>query len=110
MIYLAFGKSKVPRWWNIFLKKDFQHCFYFVQHGETWLRVDACKDSITVCIDSPADYIESHKLVKVSPKQANRSIITLSTCVSLCKKAIGIKKPFLWTPYQLYREVKSWDC
>lgn len=110
VIYLVFGKTKASHWWNRFIHKDYQHCFCFFQHGEHWIRLDCSKEGVVNCLDNPFDYIESHKVVKVVQKTGRRGIFNLSTCVALCKKAIGMRNPFVLTPYQLYKAVKKWDC
>lgn len=109
VVYLAFGNTKVSWWWNRFLRNGYQHCFAFVQHGEHWIRLDGEKKGIVVCHDNPFDYIKTHKIVKVVQKAGGHGIFCLSTCVSLCKKAIGMRRPFVLTPYQLYKAVIKWD-
>lgn len=109
VVYLVFGNTKVNWWWNRFLKPGYQHCFAFVQHGDKWIRIDGEKESLVVCLDNPVEYVKGHKLVKVVQKTGGRGIFSLSTCVALCKKAIGMRNPFVLTPYQLYKAVKKWQ-
>lgn len=95
------------------LKEGFSHVAVIVETTRGWVLIDpgigtpdiraidssdvvqACKShGWTVC-ETETRYIEA-----TSP-------FMLNNCVGVVKKILGIRAPFVWTPYQLYRYLEK---
>jgi len=58
-------------------------------------------------IDRQPDKIEEVIIVKINRKTARQSLFMLNTCVGHVKQILGINRPFIWTPYQLYKYLEK---
>jgi hypothetical protein len=46
-------------------------------------------------------------IVKIDRKTARQSLFMLNTCVGHVKQILGINRPFIWTPFQLYKYLEK---
>jgi hypothetical protein len=96
-------------WWSRFLHSKIKHCYVVVPsidccivHSRTTEKFDLFNESdINVIID-PNSIIVGYK-----QKPSSRSLFMLNTCVGHTKQLLGINKPFIWTPYQLYKYLRK---
>ncbi len=94
--YIGFTKG-VDHWWTRFLHPKINHCYLMtIDRG----RVIVYEKGITEVKVYTIDEIESRQ-----------GLFMLNTCVGHIKQLLGINRPFIWTPYQLYKYIgsKSWD-
>lgn len=104
------------------LKEGFRHCFILINDGENWISVDPMANYMEVSTHKvPADFDfaswlsqRGHHIIEA---QVARNItscapIMLFTCVEACKRVLGIHKPFIFTPWQLYQYLfkQQRDC
>lgn len=109
--YLVFSNSKRPilKW----LKDGYQHCAIVRnEYGTIWTVIQDAYNHLSVTTALVADYPDPMMLfesastiipVDIDTKDRFRGHICLFNCVEVCKAVLGIKKPFILTPYQLYR-------
>ena len=106
--------SKTPRWFNRYLKIGFWHVFLVVQddHGY-WVRIDARCSSPCVEVVAPSEFA-AHNLIdlyeaqgfiakELRVRQKALPILMVGSCVGLVKAWLGIRNPFVVTPWQLYK-------
>ena len=60
-----------------------------------------------LAIDQQMDKIDEVIIVKIDRKTARQSLFMLNTCVGHVKQILGINRPFIWTPYQLYKYLEK---
>ena len=99
---------------KLFLKDGFAHVFVVVQSNNSWVRVDSQAGKVAidiVCASSYSlgDFYRDEGLYVVETTQRYRpSFWPLETanCVGLSKTILGIRAPFVLTPWQLYRHLR----
>ena len=62
-------------------------------------------------IDEIDDKLGNDRLLRWNTVESEQGLFMLKTCVGHVKQLLDINKPFIWTPYQLYKYKgsKSWD-
>ena len=97
------------------LKRGFRHVFVALQNGQYWIRVDGMAAVPVVEVVAGADYdlatfyrAEGYTVVevKVGDKSARGPLVN-ANCVGLSKGFLGIRQPFIITPYGLYRHLRN---
>jgi len=100
-------------WASRFLRPGFRHVFAAVADHEHWIMVDP-RDGVPVIevlapasYDLAAYYREAGFTVveRNDPGQPPRVPVLLSNCVGAIKALIGLRAPFVFTPYRLYRRL-----
>lgn len=112
--YVAFMGTKGTGFYTHLEKKGFNHCFIFTPINEFQYQViEHAKTYVQFGIVS-AEQIEHHIkdgfILKVRSKRKVRAhklwwLPTPDTCVTIVKQVLGIQKPFIWSPYQLYKHI-----
>ncbi len=102
--------------WPAFLGRDgFRHCFVVVPSGDYWVLLDGRAGSPRLDVigstkDSAAAYYrrEGFTIVEVSTRQ--RPPLwwpwMFHNCVGATKAVLGVRAPWVWTPWQLYRHLR----
>ena len=118
--YIAYLPTKSL--WRHVVKDNFTHCFIFFPYDgnlETAEFVCICEHFHSfinfglVAKEPLMRYISSngtYHSVTASRKVYNRWLWWIPkpfTCVTICKDILGIRKPFIWTPYQLFKYLRS---
>lgn len=92
------------------LKRGFRHVFCCISQGDYWILIDgmAGKPMVKVVagtqIDLAAFYRnEGYTVVSVNEGPGVRSPLAVANCVGIVKAVLGLRAPFVWTPYQLYK-------
>tara|TARA_Y100000590_G_C15492450_1_gene928342 strand:- start:10 stop:405 length:396 start_codon:yes stop_codon:yes gene_type:complete len=102
-------------WFDLFTKPGFRHCLIFGYNKKInkWISFDWTKigTEITILNNDEYIYVKSEakkqlgatfiEIKKIQTMYSNWSWIPMY-CVSVIKSILGIKKPFIITPYQLY--------
>ncbi len=119
IFYIVFENTKNTPWWQLFLDKEINHCYaitpvddnnsiMLTQTLASGIEITAFRTNIS---DLALNIIEHNK--KVIRMIATQNINTklrlrlFRDCVGLCKDLIGLDKPFMVTPKQLYRYLKT---
>jgi hypothetical protein len=114
LYYVCFRKS--DRWWGMFLKKDFGHCFVLINDGINWIEVCPRLRKAFISIIPVAaneDILKMyHKEIpefvaiemEFSEKFQPKVLFYAPTCVGFVKYVLGIR---MWacTPYRLFRKL-----
>ena len=51
------------------------------------------------------DDIGNNRLLRWNKAESGQGLFMLNTCVGHIKQLLGINRPFIWTPYQLYKYI-----
>lgn len=98
--------------WLRGLRPGFRHCFVTLRDGATWLCCDPLKDRIELAIlpvtpwfDLPRFYAKRGHTVllgSTKPDLPRRPLaIAPLTCVTIAKRLLGVRAPWVLTPWQL---------
>lgn len=111
-----FGGNKT-HWWTRFLKKGYYHCFIAMDTGyRKWVLIDPVMNYTDfIVVQNGDNFIKTiankgYTYVRIKPKfvcDRKRWHIRPFTCVEVVKNFLGISKPFIFTPYQLYKHIKK---
>lgn len=109
--YVVFCDS--PLKWLKWLKKDYRHCFLVRnEFGKVWTLIQHSTKGLEFSTylqsdyPSPLDFAgEGASMIKVSRSisEGKLGYFCHMNCVEIVKAAIGVRKTFIFTPYQLYR-------
>lgn len=103
-------------WWLTFLRRGFRHCFIIMRFADVWISVDALAHKTEIMrIELPdgfqlARWLESQGDTAVPcplpTPQLKPLWPSIFSCVEAVKRTLGLRKPFIFTPWQLYRFLK----
>jgi|TARA_R110002126_G_scaffold13118_1_gene55951 hypothetical protein len=109
------GVSEI--WYLKFLKPGFRHCFVMLNDGQKWVSIDPMAHYTEVIShDLPATYnviqwIEQQNCLAVkvplSAPEKRAQAPMFFTCVEAVKRIIGLRKFKVFTPWQLYKALRS---
>ena len=106
-VYVAFCMDDGPHWWSWMLHPTIKHCYALVPHQGKWYAFSKSVSGIELMlVDDIYDVVQNDILVKSTVRKCKRRLFMLNTCVGYTKQILGINKPFIWTPYQLYRHLE----
>lgn len=98
-------------------KKGYRHCQIFVRDRENWVCVDPMAHYMSVCVIGAMDDFDlrghiidqGHTYVPVRGISIQRRPAPLSflTCVSICKRILGMRDRRIVTPSQLYTHLSA---
>lgn len=100
------------------LKRDFKHVFVALQNGDYWIRVDGMSGVPVAEVVAAADYDlatfyreEGFTVSEVGvDDKAPRVPFASANCVGISKGFLGIRKPFIITPFGLYSYLRKATC
>lgn len=108
LAFVGFG-GQPTGWWTRFLKKGFYHCLIVLGNGREWVLVNPLAHYTDVIILKSfnvkkslerAGYLVCSTIPGIPAD--TRWMFRPYTCVETVKRFLGIKKPFILTPYQLF--------
>lgn len=107
------GKGR--HWLAPLLKKGFSHVAVVLPVGDYWVVIDPHMGTPEVSIptgttyDIAAFYRDAGWLVvEVEVRELEAfGPLMINNCVGMVKKFLGIRKPLIITPYQLYKHLKG---
>jgi len=103
-VYVAFCMDDGPHWWSWMLHPKIKHCYAVMPHRGEWYAFSRSTNGIELMlVENIYDVVDNDILVKSKVRKPTRGLFMLNTCVGYTKQILGINKPFIWTPYQLYR-------
>ena len=107
-IYVVFNKDD-NHWWTRFLHKEIQHCFVLKPLGYNYVvsQKTTSKFDLFTVSDKNDILDKPYRLMSCIQKKSPRGLLMLNTCVGHTKQMLGINKPFILTPYQLYKYLRS---
>jgi len=107
--YVAFSIDE-GHWWSWMLHPEIRHCYVVIPNNGEWFALGKSTEGIELMIvDNITDVVENDILIKSQVHRPKRGLFMLNTCVGYTKQVLGINKPFIWTPYQLYRYLEKQD-
>ena len=103
------------------LRRGFRHCFAVLRAGPLWLACEPLKDRIELdVLDLPDGFDlgafysrQGHRvLLGQRPGLESRPRFAPAplTCVTVVKRVVGIRAPWVWSPWQLYRHLCGPVC
>lgn len=100
MIRVYFAESDGQFWLKRFLLPGFSHCFIATEG----VVINPCFHCIQVFPDEGTYEATTFLDIDLEePKEIQRTIWQVFTCVSVIKSFLGINKYTIWTPYQLFQ-------
>lgn len=116
-VFVVFERSVNPRWYQTFLKPEFQHCYAMIDAGDSWLVIAPAWELLTFelrgkwLFPTVRDYAGDYATIvdcKVSIRPGKCvGFVGLFSCVAVVKGVLGVSDFFVWTPYQLYKRIKA---
>lgn len=112
VVFHDHGHGMFRRW----LRWGFRHVFVVVLREGYWIALDgrAGLPSLQVVAGQGFDLIGYYRrqhgftvLGICAPRIRPRTPFVLGTCVGAAKRLLGIRSPWVLTPYQLYLHLKS---
>lgn len=118
VVFHGFGQGALAR---LFGRAGYRHCFICFKSQGAWLRLDflggrpilelVCADAFDLAAfyrEAGLNVVETHRRAAGPPVWP----LMLATCVGAAKQILGLRVPFVLTPYQLKRhlekETHSW--
>lgn len=113
---VAFADAERPRWLRLFAK-GFRHCFALVCSSGRWVVINPMSHWTDVTVlAATADGATADEMVRTLEERGLAAVAcTVAepaqrawppapfTCVEVVKRILGIKKPLVLTPRQLFR-------
>lgn len=104
-VYIVFTKAKQLGWIRHFIHKEISHCFIIWNDRGQWIGIDNSIDDLSIfTIDNPNDILNESLVIRKDINQIYWPM-GFNTCVSLVKRVLGIRNPFIQTPYQLLKRI-----
>jgi len=103
-------------WPRLFGRPGFHHCFVALNDGRAWIVIDPCSDGLRIVADVAAQMdLGTHYRnlgftvaeTAVSRRRRSYRVPWAFTCVEAVKRILCIHGWWLWTPYQLYRQLEN---
>ena len=103
--------------WPAFFGRDgFRHCYVVVPAGDYWILMDGTAGALVIAVvggtdDSAAAYYKREGMTFIETPIRQRRLLwwplMLHNCVGATKAVLGVRAPWVWTPYQLYRYLRK---
>lgn len=107
------GRTDVK--WLRWLRPGYRHCFVALDDGAAWLTVDPLLHRLEVRASGlPSDFDLASEYRRMdlavlemvpNPVPLRRAPLGLFTCVETAKRLLGIRAPWVITPWRLYRYI-----
>jgi hypothetical protein len=104
--------------WLRLLRRGFRHCFVVLRPGPVWVACEPLKDRIELDVLAlPPDFdlaafygAQGHRVLQgrpPAPSPRRPFAPAPLTCVTVVKRLLGIRAPWVWTPWQLYGHLSA---
>lgn len=112
--YVAFIGTNTNNWYEKIEKQGFNHVIIFYQHDDSYYTIlEHVKTFVNFGVvekDALDEFLKDAIVLRVKSKRIVRPkwwwwIPTPDTCVTIVKQVLGVRKPFIWSPYQLYKHI-----
>lgn len=115
---VVFRAAAKENWWTVLLHRDFQHCFLatYIDDKRALVINPSCGGCGVHIVNKSIErlirvYDELGYTMAIYTAQCSEMerprLKLFRTCVGICKDFLGIAKPWIITPKQLYEEVKQ---
>lgn len=124
--YVCYCNRENPRWWNYWLKPDYQHVqlrrpirYGPELHDVLWLVLDPGLSHLATSIRGPEaapgidpEVLHSQRVESAPNWRRVREWFSFGpiTCVEIAKVALGINSWRVRTPWQLFKYLRSHGC
>lgn len=117
-VWVVFTRPERPYWWARFLKPGFGHTYLLMQTAGRWVVLNYGVDALCLAVTHIPAYASLGEFVKpgdtvvrVRAELRERYrvpwVFGPLTCVEMVKAVLGIRSPWILTPHQLYRRIRS---
>lgn len=99
------------------LTRGFRHCFVLLHNGLYWTRVEPMANRMHIDVFTHLDpaydlpdalRTQGHAVIEAKINYTeDGSLFTVLSCVSVVKRIIGLHKPLIQTPFQLYQHLSK---
>ena len=117
---IGFADAERPRWLRL-LAKGFRHCFALVQSSGRWVVINPMSHwTDVVVLAESADGSTADEMVRTLEARGLAAVACAVaeparhawppapfTCVEVVKRILGIQKPLVLTPRQLFRFIEQ---
>jgi hypothetical protein len=103
--------------WLRWLRAGFRHCFIILNDGDHWLAMEPLAHATEVTVlPSPPDFNlpewlqgQGHQVVEAALQRDSQRTAPLApmNCVEAVKRVLGLRRPLIVTPYQLYMHLSA---
>ena len=95
-------------WWSRLLHPKIRHCYVIKPDNGKWIVFGKTTKGVEIyTTDDVTDVIENDIIVKAVIRESRPSLFMLNTCVGHTKQMLGIKNPFILTPFELLRYLQN---
>jgi len=110
--FIVFEGVETESWWNRLLKPGYSHVYAFRWDGFNWIKVEPRIGYLDVDIMPQIDVSDcSDILHTVVWREIDRIRVPWGfgaiNCVETMKALLGIRAPFIWTPWQLSKYLRA---
>lgn len=100
--YVVFENVK-GHWWCRFLS-PINHCFLMLVDNGRYIIMNKTTTGLEVyTLNDVSGILKDKYVIKAQENKTGGLIPMLNTCVGITKRYLGINKPFILTPRQLYK-------
>lgn len=110
---LVVFSDQTDLWWLKFLRRGFRHCFVVIHINDRWIAIDPMAHFLEISLtDLPQDFDlalwfreSGMRVVETQILYPERRIYPpfFLSCVEVVKRVLGLHRPFILTPAQLYK-------
>ncbi len=109
-VMVVFDCADTKHFFSRWIHPLINHCYLMKPDNGRWLVYAKTLDSVQIyTTDNLKSIIATSYIIKSQAVIQPRGLFMLSTCVGQVKQALGIRKPFILTPYQLFKYLKRCD-
>ena len=102
-VYAVFTAAR-DHWRSPLLHPLYQYCYLLKADAGRWIVYCKTSEGLDLMTLDEFSASEGNVIVaKAKVRDNRRSLFMLNKCVGHIKQAIGIRNPFILTPYQLYK-------
>ena len=103
MVAVVIYRQSNDHWVSRFLHPDIRHCFLCVASRGQWIIIDYTLDGLMVDIVQALPKGVYYQEVSIDKLNL---LPVFPTCVGMVKHILGIKNPFILTPWQLLKRIE----
>jgi hypothetical protein len=119
--FVVFVDSQRPTRFLRWLQPSFQHCYMMKKSpgGAYWLILNPVRSHLSVSMELVSDYPHPREyepqavilpITVIADGVTPRGGLCWFNCVEVCKSIMGIKAFTVFTPFQLYKHIRSLSC
>jgi len=102
-------------WWGRWCRAGFKHCFIAVCDGAYWITLDGTLGRARLRVMAASDFDlatfyrdQGFTVVAATARDGPPFWpLILATCVGAIKRILVIRRPWIFTPYQLFEYLRS---